>query len=110
VSDDGRYSPPFICAGSRVGGGYAVEEQDLRGVVATDRVGHILHEFGKGHRVNLVLLLKVVPDLTLPLVGCGPLGTDVPGLNNSNNPTEGTVFPDNADQRVDLPLNWFIQP
>jgi hypothetical protein len=69
-----------------------------------------VHEFGKGHRVNLVLLLKVVPDLALPLVGCGPLGTDVPGLNNSNNPTEGTVFPDNADQRVDLPLNWFIQP
>jgi hypothetical protein len=68
-----------------------------------------LYEFGKGHIVNLVMLLKVVPGPTRP-PACGPLGTDIPGLNNSNNPTEGAIFPENADQRFDMTLNWFIQP
>jgi hypothetical protein len=46
--------------------------------------------------------------LSVPLAwAVRPLGTDVPGLSN---PTEGTVFPENADQRLNLTLNWFIQP
>jgi len=111
VRDDGRYSPPIVCGASRAastsgGGGYTLQAKALPGVVGTDRIGRILYEFAKEHSVNLVLLLKVLPGLVAP-PGCGPLGTDVPGLSN---PTEGTVFPENADQRLNLTLNWFIQP
>jgi hypothetical protein len=67
-------------------------------------------EFAKGHRVNaLLLLLKRLPGPpTGPASdGCAPIGTVVPGYEN---PTVGTVFPENADLRVDMTLNWLIQP
>ena len=82
----------------------------VRGGSRTDSEikGNMLYQFAKGHRVNALLLLKRVPaapDGSTP--ACAPLGAG--GLDFTK-PTEGTVFPENADQRVDMTLNWFIQP
>ena len=117
LRDDGVYSPPFACGGGgSSGGAFAGQPVEVAGVlgplptgggVRTDsqRFGNILYQFAKGRRVNALMLLKRVPALgTTP--GCTPLGTAVPGFENV---TTGTVFPDQADQRVDITLNWTIQ-
>ncbi len=120
VRDDGVYSPPFACGGAGTSGGahLGAGQVEVSGVVGplpvggggrteSERMGAILFEFAKGHRVNALLLLKRLPEPPSgPAAGCAPLGTFVPLFN----PTEGTVFPENADQRVDMPLNWFVQP
>lgn len=107
VRDDGVYSPPLTCGGGgSSGGAFADQTVDVSGIVGTDFNGNILYQFARGRRVNAVLLLKRIPsDQTGP--GCAPLGTFVP---NPSNPTQGTVYPAVADQRVDMTLNWFIQP
>jgi hypothetical protein len=119
VRDDGVFSPPVACGGGgSSGGAFAGQPLEVSGVlgplptsggVRTDsqRFGNILYQFAKGRRVNAVLLLKRLPGPpTGSAAGCVPLGTTVPGFTNV---TEGTVFPENADQRVNLTLNWFIQ-
>ena len=115
--DDGVYSPPFACGGGgSSGGAFANQPVEVAGVlgplptnvsVRTDsqRFGNMLYQFAKGRRVNALLLLKRVaafPNTN----GCDPLGTAVPGFEN---PTAGAVFPNQADQRVDMTLNWTIQ-
>ena len=118
VRDDGVYSPPIACGGGgSSGGAFAGQPVEVAGVlgplpsggVRTDsqRFGNLLYQFARGRRVNAVLLLKRLPAApTGPAAGCAPLGTAVPGFTNV---TEGTVFPENADQRVDMTLNWLIQ-
>jgi hypothetical protein len=109
VRDDGAYSPPLTCGGGgSSGGAFAGQPVEVSGTVGTEWKGNILYEFAKGRRVNAVLLLKRTPGgpPSGPAQGCAPLGTG--GLDPSR-PTEGTVFPDAADQRVDMSLNWFIQ-
>jgi hypothetical protein len=104
VRDDGQYSPPLAC--HKIGAPrYSSQTMEAvaTGIVGKDRGGNILYEFSKGHRVNALLLVKATPERE----GCAPISTLPPGLSN---PTEGTVFPENADQRVDATLNWFIQP
>ena len=121
VRDDGVYSPPFTCAGAGSSGGahLGAGQVEISGVVGplpsgsgvrTDGEfkGNVLYQFAKGHRVNAVLLLK-----RLPAPPSGPAGDCVPigaGGRDLTKPTEGTLFPENADQRVDMTLNWFIQP
>ena len=117
IRDDGVFSPPVACGGGSSGGAFAGQTVEVAGVlgplpsggIRTDsqRFGNILYQFAKGRRVNAVLLLKRLPaPPTGPAAGCAPLGTSVPGFTNV---TEGTVFPENADQRVDVSLNWLIQ-
>ena len=107
VRDDGRYSPPLDCDSVGASGpGSAGLEAAASGTVGEGRSGTILYEFAKGHRVNALLLFKSLPSRERE-PGCAPLGTEIPGLSN---PTDGTVFPTNADQRMDTALNWFIQP
>jgi hypothetical protein len=119
VRDDGVYSPPIACGGGgSSGGAFAGQPVEVAGVlgplpsgggVRTDsqRFGNLLYQFARGRRINAVLLLKRMPAApTGPASGCTPLGTAVPGFTNV---TEGTVFPENADQRVDMTLNWLIQ-
>jgi hypothetical protein len=106
VRDDGRYSPPLDCDSLRVSGpGAGGLEAVAFGTVGEGRSGTILYEFAKGHRVNALLLFKSLPSRERE-PGCAPLGTEIPGLSN---PTEGAVFPADADQRVDVVLDWFIQ-
>jgi hypothetical protein len=118
IRDDGVFSPPVACGGGgSSGGAFAGQTVEVAGVlgplpsggIRTDsqRFGNILYQFAKGRRVNAVLLLKRLPaPPSGPAAGCAPLGTSVPGFTNV---TVGTVFPENADQRVDMSLNWLIQ-
>jgi hypothetical protein len=83
VRDDGTYSRWLEC-GSGQGGDLGGA---ISGVLNSDFNGRVLYDFGRGHRVNLVLLL------------------------GDRAVCEGdTVVPQNATvQRVDVPLNWSIQ-
>jgi hypothetical protein len=109
VRDDGLYSPPLTCGGGgSSGGAFAGQPVDVSGVVGADWKGNILYQFAKGHRVNAMLLLKRLPEQPNgPASDCVPIGA---GGRDPSKPTEGTVFPEQADQRVDMPLNWLIQP
>jgi hypothetical protein len=109
VRDDGRYSPPLTCGGGgSSGGAFAGQTVDVSGIVGTDWKGNILYQFASGHRVNALLLLKRLPGPPSgPASDCVPIGT---GGRDPGKPTEGAVFPENADQRVDMTLNWSIQP
>lgn len=118
VRDDGVYSPPVACGGGgSSGGAFAGQPVEVAGVlgplptgggVRTDsqRWGNVLYQFAKGRRVtSAVLLLKRIP--SFPTTNsCEPLGTALPSFETV--PT-GTVYPERADQRVDMPLNWTIQ-
>jgi hypothetical protein len=120
VRDDGVYSPPVACGGGgSSGGAFAGQPVEVAGVVGplpsggsvrtdSERFGNVLYQFAKGRRVNsAVLLLKRLPGPpTGSASGCAPLGTAVPSFTNV---TDGTVFPEQADQRVDMTLNWLIQ-
>jgi hypothetical protein len=110
VREDGVYSPPFTCAGGgSSGGAFSDDTAEISGVLGTDWKGNVLYEFAKGHRVNALLLLKRTsgPPTGPVTDDCAGIGT---GGRDPSKPTEGTVFPANADQRVDMSLNWFIQP
>lgn len=120
VRDDGVYSPPLTCGGGgSSGGAFADQTVEVSGVLGpfsgsgsrteSQRIGNILYQFAKGRRVNALLLLKRLPEQpTGPSTGCAPLGTA--GGDSYSSVIVGTVFPEQADQRVDMTLNWFIQP
>jgi len=117
VRDDGLYSPPLTCGGGgSSGGAFADQPVEIAGVVGplsggvlteSARIGNVLYQFAKGHRVNAMLLLKRLPGPpTGPASDCVPIGS---GGRDPSKPTEGTVFPENADQRVNMSLDWFVQ-
>jgi hypothetical protein len=121
VRDDGLFSPPLTCGGGgSSGGAFADQTVEVSGVVGpfsggggvrteSQRIGNILYQYAKGHRVNALLLLKRLPEQpTGPSTGCAPLGTA--SSDGYGSVIVGTVFPEQADQRVDMALNWFIQP
>jgi len=108
VRDDGAYSPPIACARdeSTTQAPYTISMHSAWGIMRAEWRGNTLYEFAKGRRVNAVMLFRTGFDL--PGVGCEPLSTQIDWARPPS-PTEGAVFPANADQRVDVVLDWFIQ-
>jgi hypothetical protein len=109
VRDDGAYSPPIACwrEESTTIAPYSTSMHSAWGIVGDEWRGNILYEFAKGRRVNAVMLFRTGFDL--PGVGCEPLSTQI-DYARPPSPTEGAIFPANADQRVDVTLDWLIQP
>ena len=89
VRDDGAYSPVIHCHGLGFVPNAGPSVGAVEGIVGRNQPGTILYEFGRGHRVNAVMFLR------------SPF--EVP-------PTECPVSSANADQRVDITLNWFVEP
>lgn len=110
VTNDRAYSAPIACARDENPGGtapYGISMHSVWGIVGAEWRGNILFEFAKGRRANAVMLFRT--EAVTPGVGCAPLSTEI---DWNNPPTDGTgaVYPANADQRIDVTLNWFIEP